>query len=129
MRVMILLSKEIDGFPGETTGSCLNSMRNFPGSVEIVGLTGALKVTVRRGGVLASRRKLGWMPTSPTNNRRELSRKVTGAPRKRGSMVINELSGIIPREFSIRNGAARSKSRPWIFDRVFPAVNSASTAL
>jgi hypothetical protein len=126
---MTLLSKEIDWLPGDTTGSRLKTIRSLPGSVEIVGFTGALKLSASRGGLPASSWKLICMPTSPTNNRRALSRKLTGAPRKRGRNPLSELSGTNPREFSIRKGAMKSKSRPPILARVFPATNSASTAL
>ena len=47
---MTLLSKEIDGLAGETTGSRLKTIRSLPGSVEIVGFTGALKFIASRGG-------------------------------------------------------------------------------
>src|ERR1700674_3451166 len=107
---MTLLSKEMDWLPGETTGSRLKTMRSLPGSVEIVGFTGALKLTARRGGVFVSSWKLIWMPTSPTNKRRALSRKFTGAPRKRGRNPLSELIGTNPREFSRRKGA-RSEER------------------
>ena len=70
---MTLLAKEIIWLPGDTTGSRLKTIRSLPGSVEIVGFTGALKFSARRGGLLASSWKLIWTPTSPTNNRRELS--------------------------------------------------------
>jgi hypothetical protein len=38
--------------------------------------------------------------------------KINGAPRKRGSNALSDVSGTNPREFSIRKGAAKSKSRP-----------------
>src|SRR5208283_350282 len=123
------LSNAIDWLPGLTMGSRLKTIFNLPGSVEMVGFTGAVKLRIRRGGLEASRRKLGWIATPAMKRRRALSRKLTGAPRKRGSRALSDDSGIKPREFSIRTGAGKSKSRPWILARVLPAVNSASIAL
>src|SRR5271165_1040164 len=105
--VMILLSKEIVWLPGETTGSRLKSMRRRPGSVEMVGLTGALKFSSRREGGPDSSWKLGWMPVSATKRRRALSRKLMVTPRKRGNRVPRDDRGTKPREFSIRKGAGR----------------------
>src|ERR1035441_5087715 len=51
---MTLLSKEIDWLPGETTASRLKTIRSLPGSVEIVGFTGALKGFDDRGCRIAT---------------------------------------------------------------------------
>src|SRR5208282_5139971 len=90
---------------------------------------GAGETEEQARGLAESRRKLGWMPTSAMNRRRALSRKLTGAPRKRGNRALSDARGIKPREFSIRTGAGKSKSRPWILACDLPATNSASTAL
>src|SRR5208282_2942270 len=55
--------------------------------------------------------------------------QAAGAPRKRGNRALSDARGIKPREFSIRTGAGKSKSRPWILACDLPATNSASTAL
>src|SRR5260370_40600428 len=107
---MTLLSKEIDWLPGETTGSRLKTIRSLPGSVEIVGFTGPLKFSVSRGGLLASSWKRICIPTSPTNNRRELSRKLTGAPRKPGRSAPRQINGTHPRGVSNREGGGESKT-------------------
>ena len=71
--VMVLLSKERAWLPGGTSGSRVNTMRNLPGSVEIVGLTGALKFSTNLGGLAASSCAWTSVATSPMNSRRAFS--------------------------------------------------------
>ncbi len=49
---MILLSKVSTCEPGATTASWVNTMRSFPGSVAIIGFTGAVKFMTNFGGVV-----------------------------------------------------------------------------
>ena len=49
---MSLLSKVSACDPGATTASWLKAMRNFPGSVAIIGFTGAVKFITNLGGVV-----------------------------------------------------------------------------
>jgi len=71
--VMAVLSKVRDMLPGGTTGSRANIIRSFPGSVEMVGFTGAVKFSTKRGGVLESSWAVTWVATSPMNSRRAAS--------------------------------------------------------
>src|SRR5260221_4577259 len=115
--------------PGGDDGVPLEDHAQLAGFGGDSRVHGAVKFRARRGGLPVSSSKLIWTPTSPTNKRRALSRKLTDVPRKRGRNPLSEFSGTNPREFSRRNGAMKSKSRPPILARVFPAINSASTAL
>ena len=59
--------------PGGTSGSCLNTMRNFPGSVAIIGFTGELKFITSVGGFVLLICAVKCTATLPMNNRRDVS--------------------------------------------------------
>src|SRR5580704_885507 len=97
---MILLSKVSACEPGATTASWLNAMRSFPGSVAIIGLTGAVKFITNFGGVVLLTWAVKCTATLPTNKRREFWLNVTGPPRMRGRSVPRHESGTRPRWLS-----------------------------
>jgi hypothetical protein len=67
------LSKVSVREPGGTSGSCLNTMRNFPGSVAIIGFTGELKFITSVGGFVLLICAVKCTATLPMNNRRDVS--------------------------------------------------------
>src|SRR5256886_9986696 len=79
---MILLSKVSVCEPGGTRGSCVKIIRSLPGSVATIGFTGELNSITRLGGFARFTCATKWTETFPMNNRRELSRNATGAPRR-----------------------------------------------
>src|ERR1700675_4131992 len=83
--------------PGGTSGSRVKTMRSFPGSVAIIGFTGEVKFMTRVGGFVLLTWAVKWTAAFPINNRREVSWKFTGEPRKRCISAGSELSGTRPR--------------------------------
>jgi len=59
--------------PGGTTGSRVNTMRSFPGSVAIIGFTADVKFMTSVGGFVLFTWAVKWMAVLPINNRREAS--------------------------------------------------------
>ena len=121
-----MLSKVSVCEPGGTRGSCVKIIRSLPGSVAIIGFTGELNSITRLGGFARFTCATKWTETFPMNNRRELSRNATGAPRNCGSNVLNEARGTRPRPFSNLNFPGRSKSLPRMRARAFSGMNSLS---
>ena len=56
--------------PGGTSGSRVNTMRSFPGSVAIIGFTGEVKFMTRAGGFVLFTWAVKWTAAFPMNNRR-----------------------------------------------------------
>src|SRR5271165_4126104 len=98
-----LLPKVRVGEAGATTGSCEKVIRSAPGSVATVGLTGAVKLKTRRGGLSPAREAVKCVATLPMNRRPESSCKVTGPPRILGRRELREETETSPRLFSTRN--------------------------
>jgi hypothetical protein len=68
--LMVVLSKARDMLAGGMSGSRVKTILSLPGSVEMVGFTGAVKFSTRRGGVLESSCAVTWVAMSPMKSRR-----------------------------------------------------------
>ena len=104
-------------------------MRNLPGSVAIIGLTGEVKFITSVGGVVLFTCAVKWTADVADKQAARTFVEFTGAPRKRGNRVASALSGTRPRPLSRRNLPGRSKVWPCTRARVSSVVNSPSRLL